>query len=402
MRDWRSGPLRRPHPLREARLGRGQGQAERVEQGASPEVVEGLAVPEVRGKRAVTAGEHLDQPQGQQAHRPDDPRQHGRHEAHAAPLQAPAEGRDQLAQRARVHQPGHQVQGLAERLGPAGQGHHAPHHVRERHRVQPHPGIARQQHRSTPAQIVERLKHFVSRNAFDIEGLGEKQIALFWDEGLIREPADIFTLRARDGADGAVPLKEREGFGEVSAGKLFDAIDERREIEFDRFLFALGIRHVGETNARRLARAYGSLAAFLDAVSGEVDRREDMIGELSAIEGIGEAVAGSVAEFFTEPRNRQVVDNLLDEVAVSDMAPAARNSPVSGKTVVFTGSLEKMTRAEAKARAEAMGAKVSGTVSKVTDLVVAGPGAGSKLKQAEKFGVEVIDEDRWLALIAGA
>ena len=252
------------------------------------------------------------------------------------------------------------------------------------------------------AQIVERLKHFVSRNAFDIEGLGEKQIALFWDEGLIREPADIFTLRARDGADGAVPLKEREGFGEVSAGKLFDAIDERREIEFDRFLFALGIRHVGETNARRLARAYGSLAAFLDAVSGEVDRREDMIGELSAIEGIGEAVAGSVAEFFTEPRNRQVVDNLLDEVAVSDMAPAARNSPVSGKTVVFTGSLEKMTRAEAKARAEAMGAKVSGTVSKVTDLVVAGPGAGSKLKQAEKFGVEVIDEDRWLALIAGA
>ena len=177
-----------------------------------------------------------------------------------------------------------------------------------------------------PAQIVERLKHFVSRNAFDIEGLGEKQIALFWDEGLIREPADIFTLRARDGADGAVPLKEREGFGEVSAGKLFDAIDERREIEFDRFLFALGIRHVGETNARRLARAYGSLAAFLDAVSGEVDRREDMIGELSAIEGIGEAVAGSVAEFFTEPRNRQVVDNLLDEVAVSDMAPAARNS----------------------------------------------------------------------------
>jgi DNA ligase (NAD+) len=252
-----------------------------------------------------------------------------------------------------------------------------------------------------PAQIVERLKHFVSRNAFDVEGLGEKQIELFWEEGLVKEPADIFMLQARDGKAGRPPLTEWEGFGEVSAKKLFDAIDARRRISFDRFLYALGIRHVGETNARRIARAYGAFARFRAAMEDAAAGSEAARAELDRIEGIGEVVADAVVEFFSEPHNRELLERLAAEVTVADMA-AARESPVSGKTVVFTGSMEKMTRAEAKARAAALGAKVAGSVSKHTDLVVAGPGAGSKLKNAEAFGVEVIDEEAWIKLIEGA
>ena len=250
-----------------------------------------------------------------------------------------------------------------------------------------------------PAQIVERLRHFVSRNALDIEGLGEKQIALFFAEGLIREPADIFTLAVRDGAEGAVPLRNREGFGELSAAKLFEAIEARREVPFDRFLFALGIRHVGETNSRRLARAYGNFARFRDSLMRGEEARGELMAELTAIEGIGETVADSLIDFFAEPHNRAVVDHLLNEVTVTDLTPAAASSPVSGKTVVFTGTLEKMTRAEAKARAEALGARVSGSVSAKTDLVVAGPGAGSKEKKARELGVEIIDEDGWFELV---
>jgi len=232
-----------------------------------------------------------------------------------------------------------------------------------------------------PAQIVERLKHFVSRNAFDIEGLGEKQIELFWEEGLVKEPADIFTLQARDGKAGKPPLAEWEGFGEVSAKKLFDAIQARRRIGFDRFVYALGIRHVGETNARRIARAYGAFARFRAAMEEAAAGSEAARAELDRIEGIGEVVADAVVEFFSEPHNRELLDRLLREVTVADMA-AARESPVSGKTVVFTGTLEKMTRAEAKTRAAALGAKVAGSVSRNTDLLVAGPGAGSKLREA--------------------
>lgn len=253
-----------------------------------------------------------------------------------------------------------------------------------------------------PAQIVRRLEHFVSRDAFDIEGLGEKQIALFRKEGLVREPADIFTLRARDGSGDKPPLAEWEGFGEVSATKLFDAIDARREVPFDRFLYALGIRHVGETNARRIARAYGSFDRFRAAMTAAVAGDEPARAELIGISGIGEAVAGAIFDFFAEPHNRKLLEALLREVNVADMPAAASESPVAGKTLVFTGSLEKMTRAEAKARAESLGAKVAGSVSKNTDLVIAGPGAGSKLKTAESFGVEVIDEAAWLALIEGA
>jgi len=252
-----------------------------------------------------------------------------------------------------------------------------------------------------PAQIVERLKHFVSRNAFDIEGLGEKQIELFWEEGLIKEPADIFTLQARDGKAGKPPLAEWEGFGEVSAKKLFDAIEARRRIGFDRFLYGLGIRHVGETNARRIARAYGAFSRFRAAMEEAAAGAAAARAELDGIEGIGEVVAAAVVDFFSEPHNQQLLDRLTAEVTVTDMA-TVRASPVSGKTVVFTGSLERMSRAEAKARAAALGAKVAGSVSKNTDLVVAGPGAGSKLRDAEALGVKVIDEEAWLKLIEGA
>ena len=252
-----------------------------------------------------------------------------------------------------------------------------------------------------PAQAVERLKHFASRNAFDIEGLGDKQIALFFEMGLIRTPADIFTLAARDSAPGNLTrLKNIEGFGETSVRNLFAAIEARRAIALNRFIYALGIRHVGETNARRLARHFGSFEA-LRAVARAAEAGSEARAEINSIEGVGPVVAEAVADFFLEEHNEAALDALLAEVTPQPMEAVAASSPVAGKTVVFTGALEKMTRDEAKAMAERLGAKVAGSVSKKTDLVVAGPGAGSKLTKAQELGVETISEDEWFARIGG-
>jgi len=252
-----------------------------------------------------------------------------------------------------------------------------------------------------PAQRVERLKHFVSRNAFDIEGMGDKVIQEFYDDGLIQSPQDIFTL-ARRNERALKKLKDREGWGETSAKNLFAAIDERRRISLDRFIFALGIRHVGETTARVLGRAYGTAQAFLDAMQAAQDGASEAYQELVSIDGIGDVVAGAVAEFFAEPHNLSVVRELADEhLDIQPMEAVATDSPVAGLTVVFTGALERMTRDEAKAMAERLGAKVAGSVSKKTDLVVAGPGAGSKLKKAAELGVEVISENDWFTRVGG-
>jgi DNA ligase (NAD+) len=252
-----------------------------------------------------------------------------------------------------------------------------------------------------PAQAVERLRHFVSRNAFDIEGMGEKIVQAFHDEGLVRSPVDIFTLAARD-AEGSQKIKDREGWGETSARNLFTAIEARRSIALDRFIYALGIRHVGETTARLLARSYGTVEEFLAAMREAARGRDtEAFADLTNIGGIGDTVAAAIAEFFAEPHNVEVVEALLQQVTVTPLPSVDTASPVAGKTVVFTGALEQMTREEAKAMAERLGAKVSGSVSKKTDLVVAGPGAGSKLKNAQSFGVEVIDEAEWLRLAGG-
>jgi DNA ligase (NAD+) len=250
-----------------------------------------------------------------------------------------------------------------------------------------------------PAQRVERLKHFVSRNAFDIEGLGEKHIKTFYDDGLIQSPPDIFTLAKRD-KRAASKLAEREGWGETSANKLFDAIEARRNVRLDRFIYALGIPHVGEITSRLLARNYGTAEAFVKAMrAAGAGRDNEAFSELDNIEGIGPTVAAAIADFLAEKRNVKVVEGLLDEVIPEPLEAIDHSSPISGKTVVFTGSLEQLTRPEAKARAERLGAKVAGSVSKNTDYVVAGPGAGSKLKNAKELGVEVLTEDEWLKLI---
>ncbi|WP_312414196.1 NAD-dependent DNA ligase LigA [Shinella sp.] len=254
------------------------------------------------------------------------------------------------------------------------------------------------------AQAVEHLKHFVSRNAFDIEGLGAKQIDFFFeadDEALrIRTAPDIFTLRQRQEASTLVKLENIDGFGKVSVRKLFDAIDARRSIALNRFIYALGIRHVGETNAKLLARAYGTYDAFATAMKEAESLSGEAWNDLNNIEGIGEVVARAIVEFYKEPRNLDVLDRLLKEVTPEAAeAVVVSSSPVAGKIVVFTGSLEKMTRDEAKAMAERLGAKVAGSVSKKTDLVVAGPGAGSKLDKAREFDIEVIDEDGWFERI---
>jgi DNA ligase (NAD+) len=270
-----------------------------------------------------------------------------------------------------------------------------------------------------PAQAVERLRHFVSRQAFDIEGFGGVYIETLHEKGLLKEPADIFRLaKTPDKLDRALAARRAElsaerrakkGKNEVKKAKkdedaesklvdnLVAAIDQRRRIAMDRFINALGIRHVGETNARLIARTYPTIEAFLKAMAGK-----NAVAELDEIEGIGEVLAQAIKDFFDEPHNVRLVANLLKEVTVVPLeARKIAGSPVAGKTVVFTGSLEKMTRQEAKARAESLGAKVSGSVSAKTDLVVAGPGAGSKLSEAQKHGVKVIDEDAWLKMIAG-
>jgi DNA ligase (NAD+) len=250
-----------------------------------------------------------------------------------------------------------------------------------------------------PAQQVERLRHFVSRTAFDIEGLGEKQVQAFFDDGLIMQPADIFTLRARD-ARATKKLADREGYGDVSVRNLFDAIDARRKISLNRLIYALGIRHIGETNARLLARHFGTVEALRAALKGAATGKEtEAYEDLTGVGGIGEVVADALVEFFKEPHNNDALDRLLAEIEVEPMEAVKKDSPVAGKTVVFTGSLEKMTRDEAKAMAERLGAKTAGSVSKKTDYVVAGPGAGSKLADAKKHGVTVLTEDDWFKLI---
>src|SRR5215475_3306258 len=247
-----------------------------------------------------------------------------------------------------------------------------------------------------PYQKIEHLRHFVSRRAFDIEGLGEKQIEFFYAQGWLKEPADIFTLEERNAK---LKLQEIEGYGETSVRNLFHAIAARRDIALERFIYSLGIRHVGETTARALARGYGTWTAFHDAcirvAEGDVETREEM----DALDQIGDTVIDALAAYFREAHNRGIVERLSREVHILDAEQPARHSAVAGKTVVFTGSLEKMTREEAKAMAERLGAKVAGSVSKKTDLVIAGPGAGSKLAKATEFGVTVLSEDDWLKLV---
>ncbi|MBB6223556.1 NAD-dependent DNA ligase LigA [Rhizobium leguminosarum] len=255
------------------------------------------------------------------------------------------------------------------------------------------------------AQATEHLKHFVSRNAFDIEGLGSKQIDFFFeheDASLqIRTAPEIFTLEKRQQAS-LTKLENIDGFGKVSVGKLYAAINERRGIALHRFIYALGIRHVGETTAKLLARSYGTYEAFAMAMKEAAPLSGDAWNDLNAIEGIGEVVARAMVEFYKEPRNVEVITRLIEEVTPQQAEQlVTTGSPVAGKTVVFTGSLEKFTRDEAKARAESLGAKVAGSVSKKTDIVVAGPGAGSKLDKARELGVQTMDEDEWLALISG-
>jgi DNA ligase (NAD+) len=268
------------------------------------------------------------------------------------------------------------------------------------------------------AQTVERLKYFVGRDQFDIEGLGGVLIELFHDKGLLKEPADIFALtenpakvaqvlaehraalseerRLAEGKDAAKKAAKKKDEGEgKQVENLMAAIEQRRTISLDRVINALGIRHVGETTARLLARHYRSIDGFLGGMKAENAKEE-----LESIEGIGGVVAEAIHDFFDEPHNVKAVGRLLQWLDVQDMAAPLKTSPVSGKTVVFTGTLEKMTRQEAKARAESLGAKVSSSVSAKTDIVVAGPGAGSKLKDAQKHGVQVMDEDGWLALIS--
>ena len=248
-----------------------------------------------------------------------------------------------------------------------------------------------------PHQRIEHLRHFVSRRAFDIEGLGEKQINLFYEQRWIAEPADIFTLARRN--DG-IRLEQQEGFGEVSVRNLFAAIEARRTISLERFIYALGIRHVGETTARSLARGYGTYQAFREAcrhlAEGNAEARQD----LDAMDQIGDSVIESMTAYFSEPHNTGMVDHLAREVRVLDAERPASESPIAGKTIVFTGRLERMTRDEAKALAERLGASVSGSVSKKTDLVVAGPEAGSKLTKANDLGVKVLDEAQFLELLA--
>ncbi|KCZ53104.1 NAD-dependent DNA ligase LigA [Hyphomonas pacifica] len=252
-----------------------------------------------------------------------------------------------------------------------------------------------------PAQAVERLKHFVSRKALDIDGLGAKQVQLFYEKGVVAAPQDIFRLPAKIQAAGLPPLEEWDGFGRASAKKLLDAIDARRTVPFARFLNGLGIRHVGQTTSQLYARHFLSWDAFWSTVTrAEAEGLEsEAFAELTGIDGVGKAAAGALVDFESEPHNRDMLNALLEEVSVEAEEAAATDSPVAGKTIVFTGTLERMTRDEAKARASALGAKVSGSVSAKTDILVAGPGAGSKLKKAESLGVRTLTEDEWFELI---
>jgi DNA ligase (NAD+) len=249
-----------------------------------------------------------------------------------------------------------------------------------------------------PFQRIEHLRHFVSRRAFDIEGLGEKQLKVFFDEGLIKEPADIFHLARR--SDLLDVLRERSGYGETSVANLTAAIEARRRIPLERFIYGLGVRHVGETTALVMARGYGDAPTFLAAMNKVAEGDPEAVTELDALDQVGGAVIDACAAFFSEAHNLRMVEALLRELDIlQSTAAPRRDTAIGGKTVVFTGSLERLTRDEAKAQAERLGAKVSSSVSKKTDIVVAGPGAGSKLKTASELGIEVLTEDEWLALV---
>ncbi|MFC6642785.1 MULTISPECIES: NAD-dependent DNA ligase LigA [Sulfitobacter] len=252
-----------------------------------------------------------------------------------------------------------------------------------------------------PAQAVEKLIHFVSRKAFDIDGLGAKQVEQFYHDGWIAEPADIFTLKERYGS-GVQQLKNREGWGPKSADNLFQAIEDRREIPMARLIFALGIRHVGEAASSLIALHYGDWDSFEAAMAEARGLDGPAWDDLIGVDGVGSVMAGSLVSAFAQEAERASIDRLVAHLTVIPAErPDTEGSPVAGKTVVFTGTLEKMSRAEAKARAERLGAKVSGSVSGKTDILVAGPGAGSKAKKAADLGVETMDEDGWLALIEG-
>jgi DNA ligase (NAD+) len=246
-----------------------------------------------------------------------------------------------------------------------------------------------------PAQATERLRHFVTRSAFDIEGLGEKSIVEFFQDELVRTPADLFRLKASD-------LEGREGWKEKSIQNLLGAIAQRRRISLDRFIYALGIRQIGDATAKLLAKHYGTLAAWRKAMEAASDPESEAYGDLTSIDQIGPSVAEDLIAFFAEDHNREALDDLAKVVEVEAfVAPSASGSPIADKTVVFTGSLEKMTRNEAKARAEALGAKVAGSVSKKTDYVIVGSDAGSKADKARELGVKTLTEDEWLELIGG-
>jgi DNA ligase (NAD+) len=258
------------------------------------------------------------------------------------------------------------------------------------------------------AQVVERLKHLASRDAFDIEGLGEKNIETFHRQGLIKTPVDIFTLEARDGRE-LPPLREWDGWGETSARKLFDAIQRSRTIPLDRFIYALGIHQVGQATARLLAKHYLTLAHWRAGIDAAQDQDAEGCAELLSISGIGASMVGDILGFMAEPHNREVLDALTlppdgqrPLVTVTDFERASTASPVAGKTVVFTGSLQSMSRSEAKAQAEALGANVAGAVSQKTDYVVTGPGSGSKEKKARDLGLTVLSEQEWLELIGSS
>ncbi len=249
---------------------------------------------------------------------------------------------------------------------------------------------------SCPAQAVQGLIYFVSRPSFDIDGLGEKQIEAFYEKGLVTSPADIFTLRDRNAE---IKLETWEGFGETSAAKLFDAIDSRRTIEFERVLRSLGIRHIGQGNSRLISRFFVSWERFRAAIPELENGESQTVVGLLNVDGLGQAAVSALADFFASDANLKLLDDLAAQLNILDAEVPTSDSPVSGKTVVFTGKLERFSRDEAKARAQSLGAKVSGSVSGKTDYLVAGPGAGSKLKKAEAAGVKVLTEDEWLALI---
>jgi DNA ligase (NAD+) len=252
-----------------------------------------------------------------------------------------------------------------------------------------------------PAQAIENLKHFVSRGAFDIDGLGAKQVEQFHGDGWIAEPADIFTLRDRFG-QGLQQLKNRDGWGDKSANKLFDAIDDKRKVGFGRVLFALGIRHIGEAASNLIAIHYGTWQSLETAMDQAAMMEGEAWEELIGIDGVGSVMARSLVHALGQNSERAAIDRLVAHLDIAEVEPIdTSDSPVAGKTVVFTGTLEMMSRAEAKAKAESLGAKVSGSVSAKTDILVAGPGAGSKAKKAADLGVETMDEAGWLDLIKG-